>query len=346
MASQEPEESGEPGGQYYFPAAGNGRELQRPRDLAAAGFAPDLIDSIEAHVRVHVDRRRPQRWALWQDGCLVHAQGDFNARHDVASLRKTWHAMGVGAAIAQGRLEGLDVPIARYLPELSGLHAEATWRHVLTQSAGFDYPYGDYPAMAPGEMWTYSDWNLVHLCNAMARLCGRRDFHDDYHAVAAGLYFDAIGLTDWSCVIKFDHLSGMEDGVRFELSLEHLGRLGLLVLARGRWGEQQIVPAWFVDQLEIRQTRGMHVNYSGPNDGVVRLDPAAFPEAPYGFLTWTNTGGDYYPGADRGWAWGSGTGGNVTMWNRRFGLVFAASGLAVTAGERGVPHLLERALRA
>jgi hypothetical protein len=105
-----------------------------------------------------------------------------------------------------------------------------------------------------------------------------------------------------------------------------MGRLGLLVLARGNWGGKQLVPAWFVRQLEHKQTYGMLANYKGPNDGIIDLDPAKFPECPYGLMTWVNTDGDLIPGADPGWAFASGAGGYVTMWNRRFGIVFAAGG--------------------
>ena len=37
----------------------------------------------------------------------------------------------------------------------------------MMQAAGFGYPYGDYPTYSPGEMWTYFDLNLVHLCNVL-----------------------------------------------------------------------------------------------------------------------------------------------------------------------------------
>ena len=82
-----------------------------------------------------------------------------------------------------------------------------------------------------------------------------------------------------------------------------MGRLGLLVLNRGRWDDQELIPQWFVEQLEQKQTGGIAVNYDGPDDGKIDLDPQRFPEAPYGFMTWVNTDGDFYPGADRAWAW-------------------------------------------
>ncbi|MBN1401463.1 MAG: serine hydrolase [Anaerolineae bacterium] len=330
---------------YYYPPPGAGIANQAQRDPTAVGLDPTLIERLTAFMAAHPLEGWAQRWALWRHGYLVHVAGDFHQTIDVYSLRKTWHALIVGAALQQGRLATLDEPISAWQTELTGLHAQATWRHVLTQSAGLDYPYGDYPAYAPGEMWTYSDLNLVQLCHALAKIYGRHDFWDDYAQVARAAYFDAIGLEGWDTAIVYDPISQMYDGVRFVLSLEHLGRLGLLVLARGVWEGQQLVPSAFVEELETKQTYGMRVNYRGPNDGRVGLDRyGRFHECPYGYLTWVNTDGDYFPGADRAWAWGSGAGGSKTMWNRHNGIVWAAFGVDLGPSDDSVPHLIERAV--
>jgi len=330
----------------YYPPPGQGIRLQAQRTPEQVGLDVSVVDRLERFLDAHRDQSKThdQRWALWRYGYLIHIRGDFDATLDVASLRKTWHAMIVGAAIQQGRIPSLDQRIVRWQPELSGLHAQATWRHVLTQSAGFDYPHGEHPAYRPGEMWTYSDWNLYHLCHALARVYGKQGFYDEYADVAEAAYFRAIGMRGWGTRIVFDRASQMDDGVRFLLSLEHLGRLGLLALARGAWNGEQLVPCWFVEALETKQTYGMQVNYQGPYDGVVGLDPEQFPEAPYGYLTWVNTDGDYFPGADRAWAMGSGAGGTKVLWNRNNGVVFAAIGVRMGPGPDRVPQIVEAAL--
>ncbi|MDP6778204.1 MAG: hypothetical protein QGI83_15720 [Candidatus Latescibacteria bacterium] len=61
--------------------------------------------------------------------------------------------------------------------------------------------------------------------------------------------------------IVLDKASQMDDGVRFVTSLDHMGRLGLFALAGGGpWNGRELVPAWFVDELETKQTRNMQVN--------------------------------------------------------------------------------------
>ena len=126
--------------------------------------------------------------------------------------------------------------------------------------------------------------------------------------------------------------STRKDGIRFHFDLEDMGRLGLLI------------PQWFVEQLEKKQTYGMLVNYNGPDDGKVNLDPEAFPEAPYGFMTWVNTDGDYYPKADRNWAWGAGAGGTYILWNHKNGIVFAGAGIDTGPSDNGIPHIIESSM--
>ena len=320
--------------EIYFPGPGSGIECQSQLPASALGVSDRLVARIASFASANQDDRvvAQPRWAIWRWGHLLHYEGDFEAPIDVASNRKTWHAMIVGAALQQGRIESLDQPLSEWLPALRGRHRRATWQHVLTQSSGFDYPHGEHPAYDPGVIWTYSDWNLVHLCNALAKVYGRADFFDRYELVARQALFDAIGMRDWGTTILFDPLSGMKDGVRFLFSLEHLGRLGTLMIARGAWEGRQLASEAFVRQLERKQTAGMRVNYKGPYDGDVGLSEAQFPTPPYGYLTWTNSAGDLFPGADRGWVCASGRGGMITLWNARWGIVFAGFGCNMSIG--------------
>lgn len=321
---------------WYFPPPGEGLDRQDrhpPRDV---GLDPAVLAEL---------RGKATRWAVWRHGYLVHAEGDWNRTQDVASLRKTWHALAVGAAIGQGKIPHVRRKLADQLPDLEGRDAEATWWHVITQSTGFDFPHPDSPDVGdptPGEVWTYSDKNPVRLCDALARAFGKAGFRDGYDDVLRAAYFDAIGLRGWST-------RALDDGIRLVLDLEDMGRLGLLVLARGRWGDRQVIPRDFVEALERKQTYGMRPVYNGPDDGNVgqgwfQAHRDRFPEAPYGYMTWVNTEGDLYPGADRGWAYGAGRGGTRILWNHRYGIVYAGVGVEERPSSRGLAHALEVAV--
>lgn len=312
---------------YFFPPPGESLDQQDQRQASEVGLRPESVTRLRAETP-------NTRWALWRHGYLVHFEGDWGALTEVKSLRKTWHALTVGAAIRQGKIPSLDQKLSEWTDELTGKDAEATWWHVISQTSGFDYPYDDLPAYGPGEMWTYSDKNPHHLGNALARVYGKRDYSDGYDEVVREAYFDAIGLRGWRTSVR-------QDGIRFHFDLEDLGRLGLLVLAGGNWDGRQLISPEFVEALETKQTRGALANYHGPDDGDVGLDPAQFPEAPYGFMTWVNTDGNYYGGADRRWALGRGAGGSCVLWNRHFGIVFAGFGIDTLPTGEGIPHVIE-----
>lgn len=313
-------------GGWYFPPPGQTLAQQDQRSPSEVGLDAGVVSELNG---------RASRWALWRHGYLVHVEGDFNLNDEVKSLVKTWHALTVGAAIEQGRIPDLGQALSVWRPELTGNDALATWRHVMTQSSGFDYPgCGDTTDYLPGQMWTYSDLNIGHLNHALARVYGKVDYFDHYDDVLGQAYFDSIGMQGWTSQAREDH-------IRLYLDLEDMGRLGLLVLARGQWDGRTLVPRWFVEQLETKQTAGMLVNYQGCNDGIVSLDPAVFPEPPYGFLTWTNSAGDYHPGASTAWAFGAGDGGFYILWNYSLGFVYV--GVDVDAGPTayGIPHIIE-----
>jgi hypothetical protein len=313
-------------GAMFFPLPGESVSDQNQQSPGAAGLNASIVNALSGTA---------SRWALWRHGYLIHVEGSFNSEIEVKSLRKTWHALIVGAGIKQGKIPSLAQKISVWQTQLSGNDANAAWKHVITQSAGFDYPgCGHSTDYEPGTMWTYSDLNLFHLCNALAKAYGRRDYYDTYGSVVREAYFDSIGMQGWST-------STRADGIRFHFDLEDMGRLGLLVLARGQWAGREIIPQGFVEALETKQTYGMRVNYNGCNDGVINLDPGDFPESPYGYLTWCNTDGDYYPGADTAWAWGYGAGGTYILWNRNNGIVYAGVGTAWGPTANGIPHKIE-----
>ena len=83
---------------------------------------------IQSNPYIRNDRFFEPRWAIWSHGYLVHVEGDFYQQNDVASLRKTWHAMIEGAAIQQGKIRNVHQPVSAFLAELEGYDAESTWK--------------------------------------------------------------------------------------------------------------------------------------------------------------------------------------------------------------------------
>lgn len=311
---------------FHFPPPGQSFKQQNQRAPAEVGLDPALIDALDGSA---------SRWAIWRHGYLVHVEGNFLQVDEVKSLVKVCFALSVGAAIQQGRIPSYYQPLSVWRPNLQGNDALASWQNALTQSTGFDYPgCDDENDYLPGQMWTYSDLNIHELNQALARVYGRSDFRDEYWRVWDESFCGAIGMQGWSNENATDH-------ARLVLDLEDMGRIGLLILARGAWEERQIVPMWFIEQLESEQTGGMLANYDGCNDGIVDLEDGEFPEPPYGYLCWSNSSGKYYRGASPAWSFASGAGGFYLLWNRELGIVFAGVGVNTSPGRNRVPQAIE-----
>ena len=77
------------------------------------------------------------------------------------SMTKSVTSMLIGCALAEGRIDSLDTPISRYLPELKGGGYEGvSIRHVMQMRSGVDYPER-YDFANPGRAATNHIMSLV-----------------------------------------------------------------------------------------------------------------------------------------------------------------------------------------
>ena len=119
------------------------------------------------------------------------------------------------------------------------------------------------------------------------------------------------------------------DGIGFNMDLEDLGRIGLLLVLGGEWEGSHLLPFSFVSQMLGKQTYGLSPNYDNDNDGQTELLSTDFQESPYGLMTWVNTDLDLYPGADSTWAVALGADGQFILMDPESGIVLAMQDVLV-----------------
>jgi CubicO group peptidase (beta-lactamase class C family) len=245
-------------------------------------------------------------------GRLAIAWGDPKARYDLKSSTKSFGAIALGLAVADGKVS-LDDPAVRHHPGFASPPADnlatgwvdrVTLYHLATQTAGFEKP-GGYGRLLfpPGTRWRYSDAGPNWLAECLT-LAYRRDLD----AVMAERVFRPIGVGPADLVWRanpyrdkqIDGLARREFGAGISADVDAMARVGLLMLRGGRWGDRQILPPAFVARCGRPQ----------PDVAAVAVDPPVAGEyggasAHYGLLWWNN--GD---GALRGvptdayWSWG------------------------------------------
>lgn len=230
-------------------------------DPATHGFDPALLEDAVAYA----ESEESHCLLVVKDGELVLERyfGDATEQTPMKSwsVAKSHVSAIVGIALARGELGSIDDSIAEYLPELAGDPREAvTLRHLLSMTAGLytgvlDDMAGmfgaeDMTAKAlavelqhdPGTAWEYSNV-AVQLFEPIFRGLGTRA--DDYarEHVWEPIGMDAEWLTDpaGNPALYMNVIASCRDHARF----------GYLMLQRGCWEGEQIVPEAWVEQAAM-----------------------------------------------------------------------------------------------
>lgn len=239
-----------------FPAA----EWERatPEEL---GFDPAELERLAADAKaagsdcllVVKDGKVVGEWT-WND------LGEPGTR-EVFSATKSYTSTLVGIAQADGLLD-IDDRAAEYIPEWRGTDAEdVTIRNLLSNDSGRqldpELEYGDEGlgragdqnefAVAleqeapPGTTWGYNNAAIQTLDAVLQAATGQ-----DTAAYAEEKLLDPIGMT--SSEMSHDPSGNTVTYMGLRSNCQEMARFGHLFLNRGRWGDEQVVPAKWVDE--------------------------------------------------------------------------------------------------
>ncbi len=208
--------------------------------------------------------------------------------------------------LPDGRQVELDSPAYDFIPEgypLTDPRKERlTIRHLLTMTSGiagqsvgvigmptateygpFEHALGQCPnrygkwadalLAEPGTRWDYSDPAFAHLALAFAHIAGQ-----EMNEYLQERVFKPIGIEN----LSWDGQGGSgfigphaNAHTGIHISARELARFGYLMLHKGDWGGQQLIPGWWID-LATKTSQD--------------LNPA------YGYTWWVNTSGLHWPG--------------------------------------------------
>ena len=211
---------------------------------------------------------------ILKDGKVVYERwfGDNApaAPHVMWSVSKTWTSMAVGFAVAEGKLSVDDKVITFFpddLPEtLAENLAELRVKDLLTMSVGHDNdPTGSlwqpgassterwekrflaYPIPhKPGTKFVYNSL-ATYMCSAIVqKVTGEKIV--DY---LTPRLFEPLGITG----AKWDESpSGVNiGGWGLYVKTEDMAKLGQLLLQRGKWNDQQVLPEAWVEEATTRK---------------------------------------------------------------------------------------------
>lgn len=184
------------------------------------------------------------------------------------SAAKTVIALLIGIAVEEGKIKSIDEPVANYLPEFNSQGKEkVTIRHLLMMSSGLDWTessanplsdnaesyYGEdlYGLVTrqkvvskPGKMFNYQSGNsqLLGFIIEKATKKSISEYTQEKLWKRIGTEHDAY----WS----LDKENGDEKSFCcLYATARDFGKIGKLILQNGRWGNSQIVPLWYMNEL-------------------------------------------------------------------------------------------------
>jgi len=202
---------------------------------------------------------------------------DFSAatKHDMRSISKSVTSLLVGIAIDRKLIAGADESVVRFFPEHAVVKSAGwdgiTIRHLLTMSSGIAWdenlpwtdPKNDEPhlgteadpiryvlskpiAVPPDTIWNYNGGGTDLLGSIIERVSGK-----PLEVFARETLFAPLGITDWEWKRYRNGKIAPAAGLR--LRPRDAAKIGQLVLNRGNWKGQQIVPAaWIAESIAPR----------------------------------------------------------------------------------------------
>ena len=208
------------------------------------------------------------------------------ASHDLRSITKSVVALLLGIGIEKGWVHDIDQPILSLLPSYSDLRTpekdRITVRDVLTMSAGLawneDLPYGDplnsetqldsasdpcrfvleQPVANPsGSVWTYSGGSAALIACVL-----RKTTRHSIDELARVHLFEPLGISsvEWA---RYPLTGEPVAASGLRLLPRDTLKFGQLVLNRGNWHGNQVVPATWIDAATTPQINGLGLMFYG-----------------------------------------------------------------------------------
>jgi CubicO group peptidase (beta-lactamase class C family) len=260
-----------------FPQAAVPSGIPKPWPLdpraAQTAISSDLLQFLTTE--------RSAAFLVAQYGQLLHESYfepyTASSRTNSFSMSKTVVTMLTGAAVADGFVPSFDTPLADYLPEYAGdpRGSVATLAQLSAMTSGHEwtehyylplnpttklYFGGDVAGTVlaqgferdPGTAFEYSSASTQVLALALQRALQTRQPDLTLSDYLSQRFWQPMGMegdASWS-LDRPRAEGGMEMGYCcIHSSARNFARLGQLLLQDGRWGEQQLLPAEFVQRM-------------------------------------------------------------------------------------------------
>lgn len=209
--------------------------------------------------------------------------GNPRAPIETMSVTKSIVSLAIGMLIADGKIASIDAPVSTWYPEWKkGPKARVTLRHLLTHTSGIENKKGIAALNAskdrlkfsralkigdsPGTVYRYSNEGSMLLSGIVKQAAGR-----SIDAYLSERLFAPLGIRGWSWARDAGH--NVQTYYGLALHARDLARIGLLMMADGKWEGREVVPASWVQQATTSGTANPNYGllWNVRYDGTVRV---------------------------------------------------------------------------
>ena len=229
----------------------------------------------QAFYRYLVDSTKITGLMIVHKGKVVFEFGDVSEVSYIASCRKSVLSMLYGEYVENGTIK-LNKTVADLgLDDVGGLlpiERTATVEDIISARSGVYHKEG-YPggmqeyapergSVKPGSYWLYSNWDFNVAGYIFEQETGK-NIYDEVEVKLA----NPLGMQDWDRSLQ--HKQGDTTISRYLaypmwFSTRDMARLGLLMLNKGKWKDQQVISADWVDEMLKQRTTYEELNHNVP----------------------------------------------------------------------------------
>lgn len=233
------------------------------------------LEKGQAFSRYLIDSTYITGLVIVHKGQIIFDYGDIIENSYIASCRKSVLAMLYGRYVENGQIDlsksleelGIDDVTPLLPPE-----KKATVQDLISARSGIFLKAsnpGDFLAYAPargttkaGSYWLYNNWDFNSAGYVFEKQTGK-DIHDEVEVQLAR----PIQMQDWDRSLQ--RKSGNLNVSKFPayhmwFSTRDMARIGLLMLNRGKWEDQQIISESWIDEMLKQRTTYQEINKNVP----------------------------------------------------------------------------------
>ncbi len=197
------------------------------------------------------------------DRDVFFSYGDTGAKLPIHSIRKPLLGALYGIHVEAGDID-LDATLEELgiddtPPVLTDAEKQATVRDLLMARSGVYHPaHGEAQEMidlrpergshAPDTFFYYNNWDFNVLGTIFEQETGLSVCEAFRIEIAEVIGMEDFAQGDCRNVYDVDRSRSIHPVYWFQMTARDMARFGLLYLREGRWGDEQVVPEWWIDE--------------------------------------------------------------------------------------------------